>query len=476
MSATGEISVTLPPRVGRYRVTGLLGRGAMGVVYLGHDAAIDRPVAIKTIHRRLLQGAEGAEWLARFRREVRAAGRCLHPHIVTVFEYGEEEGGAPYIVMEYVQGRELRDYLQDRQPLPMANAVAVIIQVLQALGHAHACGVVHRDIKPGNIILLADGQVKVTDFGIARLDAVGGLTQDGMAVGTPGYMAPEQFRIEEADARADLYAAAVVLFELLTGMRPFAGRSASELMYQVLNEPPRRATVLNPRLPLALDAVLERALAKQPSERFQDAGAFIAALDSLQLVERETATDGSTVIRVAPVQAPPPLATNAPPGWDPTLLVQAERFLIETLGPVARVLVRKAALQAGSPVELIEQLMKVLPGEPERLRFQRRMRAIVGGTLTGLGTGAASASVMGSQMSGALGSFDQTLLETARRDLAVYLGPIAKVLVKQTAAKTRTLPELYQRLAEHIPTAADRAAFLKRAPRADGLGDSPKSA
>jgi serine/threonine protein kinase len=127
----------------------------MGVVYLGYDEAIDRQVAIKTIHRRLLEGEDGAEWLERFRREVRAAGRCLHPNIVTVFEYGEEEG-VPYIVMEYVQGRELRDYLKDRQPLPLANAVAVIVQVLQALGHAHASGVVHRDIKPGNIILLAD--------------------------------------------------------------------------------------------------------------------------------------------------------------------------------------------------------------------------------------------------------------------------------------------------------------------------------
>ena len=151
MSASGETSVTLPPRIGRYRVTGLLGRGAMGVVYLGHDAAIDRPVAIKTIHRRLLQGEEGVEWLARFRREVRAAGRCLHPNIVTVFEYGEEEN-APYIVMEYVQGRELRDYLKERKPLPLANAVAVVIQVLRALGHAHASGVVHRDIKPGNVM------------------------------------------------------------------------------------------------------------------------------------------------------------------------------------------------------------------------------------------------------------------------------------------------------------------------------------
>ncbi|KAB2931232.1 MAG: serine/threonine protein kinase [Candidatus Contendobacter sp.] len=462
MTDSGDISGALPPRIGRYRVRGLLGRGAMGMVYLGHDAAIDRPVAIKTIHRRLLQGEEGAEWLARFRREVRAAGRCLHPNIVTVFEYGEEEN-APYIVMEYVQGRELRDYLKERKPLPLANAVAVIVQVLQALGHAHASGVVHRDIKPGNIILLADGQVKVTDFGIARLETGIGLTQDGMTVGTPGYMAPEQFRGEEADRRADLYAAAVVLFEMLTGARPFDGRGASELMYQVLNQPPRRATTLNPRLPLELDAVLERALAKAPNDRFQDAGAFIAALEGLKLVEREAAADGSTVIRVEPVQAPAPPPANTPPGWDPVLLAQAEHWLIEVLGPVAKVLVRRTALQVGSPAELVQQLMAAIPGDQDRLLFQRRMRAVLGGAMTGLGT-ATSASVMGSQMSGSLGSFEQPVLETARRDLAVYLGPIAKVLVKQVAAKTRTPRELYQRLAEHIPVAADRAAFLKRAP------------
>ena len=462
MSASGEISVTLPPRIGRYRVTGLLGRGAMGVVYLGHDTAIDRPVAIKTIHRRLLQGEEGAEWLARFQREVRAAGRCLHPNIVTVFEYGEE-GDAPYIVMEYVQGRELRDYLKERKPLPLATAVAVIIQVLRALGHAHASGVVHRDIKPGNIILLADGQVKVTDFGIARLETGIGLTQHGMVMGTPGYMAPEQFRSEATDSRTDLYAAAVVLFELLTGVRPFDGRGASELMYQILNEPPRRATALNPRLPLELDAVLERALAKAPPDRFQDAGAFIAALEGLKLVEREAGADSSTVIRVEPVQAPAPPPANTPPGWDSVLLAQAEQWLVEILGPVAKVLVRRTALQVGSPAELVQNLIAAIPGDQDRLRFERRMRAALGGAVTGLGV-ATSASTVGSQMSGSLGSFEQAVLETARRDLAVYLGPIAKVLVKQIASKVQTPRELYQRLAEHIPAAADRTAFLKRAP------------
>ncbi len=464
MSESGDtsgISGALPLRIGRYRVTGLLGRGAMGMVYLGHDTAIDRQVAIKTIHRRLLRGDDSAEWLERFRREVRAAGRCLHPNIVTVFEYGEE-ADAPYIVMEYVQGRELRDYLKDRQPMPLRNVVAIILQVLQALGHAHAHGVVHRDIKPGNIILLTDGQVKVTDFGIARLELSGSLTQVGMAVGTPGYMAPEQFSGQELDRRADLYAAGVVLFEMLTGVRPFSGRGAGELMFQVLNEPPLQATRLNPRLPTELDALFAKALAKARDQRFQEAGEFIAALESLRLVEREVAADGSTVIRVEPVRAPEP-AANALPGWDPAMLAQTERALVETLGPMARVLVRRTAQQVGSPSELAQQLAAAIPGETERLVFQRRMRAIVGGTLTGMGTVQGS-SVMGSQVSVSMGPFDQEFLERVRCDLAAYLGPIAKVLVKQAAGKSGTPQELYQRLAEQIPTAADRAAFLKRTP------------
>ncbi len=458
---SGDISKTRPPHIGRYRLTKTLGRGAMGVVYLGYDEAIDRQVAIKTIHRALLEGEDGAEWLERFRREVRAAGRCLHPNIVTVFEFGEEKG-IPYIVMEYVQGRELRDYLKERQPLPLANAVAVAVQVLHALDHAHACGVVHRDIKPGNIILLPDGQVKVSDFGIARMEAASGMTQHGMTVGTPAYMAPEQFGGREVDRRADLYATGVVLFETLTGVRPFAGGSASDLMYKVLHDSPQPVTRVNPRLPTELDAVLAKALAKSADQRFQNAGEFIAALEKLRLVEREVTVDGSTLIRVAPVQAPEPPPSNVPAGWDPVMLAQAERFLTEILGPGAKVLVRRTALQVSSPAELVQRLRASVPNEPDRLLFERRMRGVLGGTIGGAKTmGSTSAA---SQMSASLGSFDQATLETARRDLAVYLGPIAKVLVKQAAIKAGTPLELYQRLAEHIPAAADRAAFLKRAP------------
>ncbi|HCK81125.1 MAG TPA: hypothetical protein DIC59_06630, partial [Candidatus Competibacteraceae bacterium] len=197
---------------------------------------------------------------------------------------------------------------------------------------------------------------------------------------------------------------------------------------------------------------------------------FIAALENMRLVEREIAADGSTLIRVAPVQAPEPPAPNTPAGWDPALLAQAERFLTEILGPVAKVLVRRAALQAGSPAELVQQLVALVPGEPQRLLFQRRMRGVMSGTLSGSVSRVTTAgtSAPASQMSGSLGSFEQPLLETARQDLAVYLGPIAKVLVKQAAAQAQTPQELYRKLAEHIPAAADRAAFLKRAPALTG--------
>lgn len=461
---SGDSSITRLPQIGRYLLSRTLGRGAMGVVYLGYDEAIDRQVAIKTIHRNLLKGEDGAEWLERFRREVRAAGRCLHPNIVTVFEYGEEKG-VPYIVMEYVQGRELRDYLKDRQPLPLANAVAIIVQVLHALNHAHASGVVHRDVKPGNIILLPNSQVKVSDFGIARVEASSGMTQQGMTVGTPAYMAPEQFSGHEADRRADIYATGVVLFETLTGTRPFIGRNAGDLIYKVLNDPPPLATSLNPRLPSELDAVLKKALAKAPDDRFQSAGEFIAILENLRLIEREVAADGSTLIRVEPVPVPES-PTSVLPGWDATLLAQAEHFLIEVLGPVARVLIRRTAQQVSSSSELVQQLAAAIPNEPERLLFQRRMRGVMGGTIGGSmsRTVTAGSSSPSSQMSTSIGSFDPATLETARQKLAVYLGPIAKVLVKQASAKARTPQELYQRLAEHIPTANERSAFLKQTP------------
>ncbi|MCC7111331.1 MAG: serine/threonine protein kinase [Deltaproteobacteria bacterium] len=354
-----------PLVIGRYRVDGLLGRGAMGMVYLARDEAIERDVAIKTIHRELLERRDAESWVARFRAEVRAAGRCLHPNIVTVFEYGETDG-VPYIVMECVEGRELRELIKAGERFSPANAASVLVQVLWALEHAHGQGVVHRDIKPANIILLADGQVKVADFGIARL-VHGDEPLDGrtIAMGTPGYMAPEQFCGLDVDERADLYAAGVVFFEMLAGDRPFHRREDRDLPQQVMHDAPPRLSRLKPQLPPQIDAVLDRALAKSPADRFQSAAEMRAAIEGLGLIERELGPE-VTVRRAAPRA----LTQGARPSpfADEILEVARERLAV-FLGPIAKVLVRRAAATARNPRELYEALAAQIPSEADRTAF-----------------------------------------------------------------------------------------------------------
>src|SRR4051794_37603982 len=191
----------LPKALGRYRIDAVLGRGAMGVVYRAHDPVIDRPVAIKLVHADLLDGGDRTDFLARFKREAQAAGRCIHPNIVTVYDYSD--GMPPFLVMEFVEGRDLQGVLRSRGRLGPPEALPILMQVLRGLGHAHAAGVVHRDVKPANIMLPGGGVVKITDFGVARLGRHS-MTHAGAIVGTPSYMAPEQLRGVGVDARSDL--------------------------------------------------------------------------------------------------------------------------------------------------------------------------------------------------------------------------------------------------------------------------------
>jgi len=269
--------MTLPAKLGKYEIRGVLGEGAMGVVYDGFDPMIGRRVAIKTVRKEQLERSEAQDTLARFKREAQAAGRLNHPNIVAIYEYGEDEGVA-FIAMEFVQGRELKDYQDADERFALPDTVRIMNQLLDALDYSHRNGVVHRDIKPANIILLPDGKVKVADFGIARIES-SALTQVGTVLGTPSYMSPEQFSGLVADGRSDLFSAGVVLYQLLTGEKPFTG-ALTTIMHKVLKEEPPAPSELSVQVPRAFDALIKKALAKRPDERFQSGKQFAEALQA----------------------------------------------------------------------------------------------------------------------------------------------------------------------------------------------------
>ena len=299
----------LPERIGKYEVQELLGRGGVGVVYKAFDPSIARSVAIKAIAQDSLPAGELKNVMDRFRHEAQAVGRLVHPRIVQIYDYGEDEGVA-YIVMELVNGKTLHEHLSQEARYEIREIGEIVRQVLDGIGYAHSQGVVHRDIKPSNILINNDGRIKISDFGIARLDS-SELTQVGEVLGTPHYMAPEQFLGSGIDKPADLYSIGVIAYELLAGRRPFVGTTAS-VMQQALNERPVDPSRLNPRLSPLVDRVLQKALAKKSEERFQSAQEFADAFK-----EALAAT-------LAPSYSEPTVRLGAPDG---AALLDAARLL-----------------------------------------------------------------------------------------------------------------------------------------------------
>ena len=254
-------------KFGRYRVLREVGRGAMGVVYLARDDRIGRNVAVKVLHLDpRLSEEEKREISERFNREAHAAGMLSHPNIVTVYDVGEEEG-IPYIAMEYLEGATLTEITAEG-PLSISQATDIVSQVLSALSYAHGHEVVHRDIKPDNVFLLPDGRVKVADFGIARVSSSSTMTSVGQVMGTPGYMSPEQVKGEAVGPASDIFSVGVLLYELLTGIPPFASSSTTSIMYKIVHEEPTPPSTMNPAVPPNLEAVIARACAKNPGARY----------------------------------------------------------------------------------------------------------------------------------------------------------------------------------------------------------------
>ena len=276
---------------GRYELVELIGRGGMSTVWKAEDRLLDRTVAIKVLHEQLTQDEEYVE---RFRREARSVAQLSHPNIVTVIDRGEDEG-SQYIVFEYVAGENLTQLIERSGPLPVRDALLLTLQMARALSFAHDRGLIHRDVKPQNVLLNEDGQAKMTDFGIARSVDVEGVTITGTVLGTSEYIAPEQARGQRVDALTDVYSVGVVLYELLTGSVPFHGENFVAIALRHVNEPAPSVLERRPDCAPRVGLAVERAMAKRPEDRFASMEEFCAELEAC-LVELDPSSEEATMI------------------------------------------------------------------------------------------------------------------------------------------------------------------------------------
>ncbi|MEM7239628.1 MAG: serine/threonine-protein kinase, partial [Pseudomonadota bacterium] len=334
--ATGR---PLPRAIGKYRIDGVVGEGAMGVVYLGHDPDLDRIVAIKTVHAHLIADHDREEWLGRFAREARAAGRCMHGNLVTVFDYLQQDG-APHIVMEYVDAATLEQRIKGPALPQMSEVIAIMSQMLAGLQAIHDAGIIHRDLKPANVLLTEGGNIKLADFGVAKLgtmDQTGG----GM-IGTPSYMSPEQFAMEPVDHRADIYACGAIMYELIAGQKPYAAPTIEELVGKIRAGAPPRLSSLATGIPPDLDLIVRKALLTDRTQRFADARAFRdAVLDCFD--EHAGPADGARTRIAAPAVEAPKLGQTMLDQIAPETFSRIEQALITQIGPIGKVIARKAA-------------------------------------------------------------------------------------------------------------------------------------
>jgi len=320
----GHTMAEIPKTIGRYEILERVGRGGMGVLYRAHDPALERDVALKMMHLDFTVDKHARE---RFQREARAVARLQHPNIVTIHELGEFDG-TPFIVMEFLGGRDLEQMLRAGESLTLVQKLEIAEQICEALAYAHDHGIVHRDVKPANVRVLNDGKVKILDFGIARF-ATSSLTQSGAIMGTPSYMAPEQIMGQPVDGRADLFAAGVLLYELLSGRKPFTGESPTAVAYSIMHaEPPPLREELED-LPDAINTIVERALKKEPDDRYRTAREMASDLRTvrtmldlpLSVTQRTVSATAPTIISPADLYAtsprgagvePPDAATDVP--------------------------------------------------------------------------------------------------------------------------------------------------------------------
>jgi predicted Ser/Thr protein kinase len=459
-----------PERLGKYPLLSVIGTGSMGVLYKSFDAELKRPVALKIIRRDLLADDGTEKFSARFGIEARAAGGLTHSGIVAVYEYGEEQGHA-YIAMEFVEGRSLRECFEQKVSFTVAEAVNILSQLLEALQYAHDRGVWHRDIKPANILIMSNGQTKVTDFGIARIETSMPTHVDTI-MGTPGFVAPETYLGDAFDGRIDVFAAGAVLYQLLSGTPPFAG-TADKIMFKVCYETPLPPSVAARQPSLQpFDEVVMRALAKRPEDRFASAARFRAALLRAQVHAAVPGGGDETVFRPRPSDAgapkepisQPPAAHTLTARWNTEDLAQIEQRLARFVGPVASLMVRRAVKESTDVTSLTRWLAARISSSADREEFLKGLEM----TATAAAPPRRSTfdrGTIGGRPSGTEARAQRPLtpedMARATRLLAIYMGPIAPLVVRRAVKSGPSREEFLAALASHLSDERDRVRFLR---------------
>jgi serine/threonine-protein kinase len=477
-------------QIGKYRIDAVLGQGAMGVVYRGYDTVLERNVAIKTIHPHLLTGPVGEQLLQRFKTEATAAARCQHGNIVSVYDFGQHEG-MPYIAMEFVRGRGLDEILQEQRGLPLKRINTIVLGVCHGLHYAHRKGVVHRDVKPANIMVLEGDRIKLADFGIAKISTAE-MTQAGFAIGTPSYMAPEQRDGGRVDERADLFAFGVVLFELLAWCSDIPAALRQTAVKAILELPASKKLDYTQRFPPSMAAFLNRCLAVDPEQR----PASVTELAEGYKLALQNIRQPAHVVEAAATQPQGSAATEAEQAWMRQALRALEEQLAHYIGPIARNVVRDGYQHTRNIAQLVELLAAEIPDEAERKRFIKECNTDTGITSLGKQAPAApdpasaasalaqSAPVQNTPEAGddaatqiagqampsgpaPVQALDATISSAVRtaveKALAFHIGPMAAIVLQSHLVTEATREGLLEALGEEIPDDKERRDFIKRA-------------
>ena len=438
----------LPKTIGKYEIKSSLGEGAMGIVYEGFDPDIERRVAIKILHPHLINEKNGDEFLERFKREAKSAARCTHTNVVMVLEYGQD-GDMPYIVMEFVEGSSLAEIIKKGRAITLQSTLSIISQLLKALHAAHKLSIVHRDIKAANVMILKEtSDIKLADFGIARIAESPELTMTGAVVGTPKYMAPEQMFGLKVDSRADLFSVAMVFLELLTLLPKKSGIPSSSLP-EIINLPPNNRVDYTILYPTALIPVLVKGLAAAQDKRFQNVREFVNAI---KIVLPKLKSESSPIADAATAVVQKSTQTISTSKDELDSMTQ---LLVDYVGPLAKNIMVAHDAESTSVDELATLVSREIPQSEEREAFLRRWEQISGTRIdaTGITNPANTSSNSG------IRAFNDEMLGRIREDYTDYIGPLAARLVQHYSKSTNSLEQLVNALAAEIPDTKESRKF-----------------